>query len=102
MDPDCIRIQQQAGSGFNKISGSRSLLSENGYEILNQTIKKKLKKGDYLDFSVLYSTCYICRLSNSTLSEDAGIEPMTVATPALAVDALTTRLDPLHCGWDQN
>jgi hypothetical protein len=28
------------------------------------------------------------------MSEDAGIEPMTVATPALAVkDALTTRLD---------
>ncbi len=29
--------------------------------------------------------CFICRLSGSTVSEDAGIEPRTVATFALAV-----------------
>jgi hypothetical protein len=29
--------------------------------------------------------CFICRPSDSTVSEDAGIEPRTVATSALAV-----------------
>jgi hypothetical protein len=29
--------------------------------------------------------CFICRLSDPTVSEDAGIDPRTVATPALAV-----------------
>jgi hypothetical protein len=29
--------------------------------------------------------CFICRPSNSTVSEDAGIEPRTVATTTLAV-----------------
>ncbi len=29
--------------------------------------------------------CFICRPSDSTVSEDAGIEPRTVAIPALAV-----------------
>jgi hypothetical protein len=29
--------------------------------------------------------CFICRPSDSILSEDAGIEPRTVATSALAV-----------------
>jgi hypothetical protein len=29
--------------------------------------------------------CFICRTSDSTVAEDAGIEPRTVATTALAV-----------------
>ncbi len=29
--------------------------------------------------------CFICSPSNSTVSEDAGIEPRTIATSALAV-----------------
>jgi hypothetical protein len=35
----------------------------------------------------MYDTqhCFICRPSDSTVSEDAGIEPRTVATTALAV-----------------
>jgi hypothetical protein len=42
--------------------------------------------------------CFICRLSDSTVSEDAGIEPRTVATAALAVrrtrrDLINARLD---------
>ena len=39
--------------------------------------------------------CFICRPSDSIVSVDAGIEPRTVATLALAVrsDSLTTRLD---------
>jgi hypothetical protein len=40
-------------------------------------------------FYVRYSNCFICRPSGSTVSEDAGIEPKTVAT-------LTTRLDLIH------
>jgi hypothetical protein len=46
-----------------------------------------------LIFYVLYSTvycihtvfCFICRPSYSTVSEDAKIEPKTVATSALAI-----------------
>ncbi len=34
--------------------------------------------------------CFICRPSDSTVSEDDGIEPRTVATSAFA---LTTRFD---------
>jgi hypothetical protein len=47
--------------------------------------------------------CFICRLSDSTVSEDAGIKPRTVATLALAVlcsnhSAIlsTIRLDLIH------
>jgi hypothetical protein len=40
--------------------------------------------------------CFICRPSDSTVSDVAGIEPRTVATSALAVSALTTRLDLIH------
>jgi hypothetical protein len=36
--------------------------------------------------------CFICRPSNSTVSEDAGIEPRTVATLAL------TDAHPHNCG----
>jgi hypothetical protein len=41
--------------------------------------------------------CFICCPSDSTVSEDAGIEPRTVKTTALAARrALTTRLDIIH------
>ncbi len=47
-----------------------------------------IKQGDF--FGVFLSMyfiqhCCICRPSDSTVSEDAGIEPRTVATSALAV-----------------
>jgi hypothetical protein len=51
-------------------------------------------KGDFLDFLFyMYDIqhCLICRPSNSSVSEDAGIEPRTVATTAL-----TTRLELIH------
>ena len=56
------------------------------------TVKTKLPllhpvfKGGFFgffQFSIQHSL--ICRSSDSTVSEDAGIEPMTVATSALAV-----------------
>jgi hypothetical protein len=37
--------------------------------------------------------CFFCRPSDSTVSEDAGIEPRTVATLALTVESLATRVD---------
>jgi hypothetical protein len=44
--------------------------------------------------------CFICRPSNFTVSEDAGIEPRTVATKLRLrhglSDALTARLDLIH------
>jgi hypothetical protein len=42
-------------------------------------------KGDFMDFFLfMYDIqhCFICRPSDSTVSEDAGIEPRTVATTA--------------------
>jgi len=39
--------------------------------------------------------CFICRPSDSTVSEEAGIDPGTVENLALA-DALNTRLDFFH------
>jgi hypothetical protein len=39
---------------------------------------------------------FICRPSHSIVSEDAGIEPRTVATTALAVKRSTIRLDLIH------
>ncbi len=38
-----------------------------------------------LTLMYLIQHCFICRPSDSTVSEDAGIEPRTVATFALAV-----------------
>ncbi len=43
------------------------------------------KPGDFLVFMYFIQHCYICRPSDSTVSEDAGIEPRTVVTLALAV-----------------
>ncbi len=44
-------------------------------------------QGDLLDFLSMYfiQHCFICRPSDSLVSADAGIEPRTVATSALAV-----------------
>ncbi len=42
-------------------------------------------QGDFWIFLCFIQHCFICRPSDSTVSEDAGIEPWTVATSALAV-----------------
>jgi hypothetical protein len=49
--------------------------------------------GDFLFFAYYIQHCFICRPSDSTVPTDAGIEPRTFATGALASDSLTTRLD---------
>ncbi len=50
-------------------------------------LRNKLKGGFFGFFLFLYDIqhCFICRPSDSTASEDAGIEPRTVATTALTV-----------------
>ncbi len=59
-------------------------------------------KGGFLDFfSFMYDIkhCFICRPSDSTVSEDAGIEPRAVGITALTVrrlDLIHTRLDLIH------
>jgi hypothetical protein len=51
--------------------------------------RETLKQGDFWIFLCMYryfiQHCFIGRPSESTVSEDAGIEPRTVATSALAV-----------------
>jgi hypothetical protein len=44
---------------------------------------------DFLSSMYCIQHCFICRPTDSTVSEDAVIEPRTVVTS----DALTTRLD---------
>ncbi len=46
-----------------------------------------IKQGDFDFFSPMYCIqhCFVCRPSDSTVSENAGIEPRTVATSARAV-----------------
>ncbi len=46
------------------------------------------KQGDFLVFMYVIQQCIICRTSNSTVSEDAGIEPRTLVTSAGQPDAL--------------
>jgi hypothetical protein len=53
-------------------------------------IKGEIFLDLFFFFIVAIQHFFICRPSNSTVSEDAGIEPKTVAT--FALDALTTRL----------
>ncbi len=52
------------------------------------------KQWDFLNFFMYcIQHCFICRPSDSTVSEDAGIEPRTVAASAhWQSDPLTTRL----------
>ncbi len=74
---------------------------------------EKLLQGDFFYDDIQH--CFICRLSDSTVSEDAGIEPRTVATMALAVkrsihsarshlhnwlDLIHNRLDLIHTRLD--
>ncbi len=40
--------------------------------------------------------CFICRPSDSTASEDAGIEPRTVVTTALTVKRSNHSLNLIH------
>jgi hypothetical protein len=44
-------------------------------------------------FKYVIQHCCICRPTDSTVSEDAGIEPRTVATLALTARRLITWLD---------
>ncbi len=50
---------------------------------MNESVRGDYKRGIF--FSVYcIQHCFFCRPSDSTVSEDAGIEPRTVATSALA------------------
>jgi hypothetical protein len=52
-------------------------------------------KGGFFQYFIQH--CFICRPSDSTMPENAGIEPRIVATSALAVRrSITTRLDLIH------
>ncbi len=59
-------------------------------------------KGDFLGFFHYFIPhCFIHRPSDSTVSEDAGIEPMTVATLALDVRRSNhSGRSKLHNSWE--
>jgi hypothetical protein len=54
---------------------------------MNRSVHRLNMELDLQSFYIRYDIqhCFICRPSDSTVSEDAGIEPRTVATTALAV-----------------
>ncbi len=77
------------------------------YSLLPEHVRIFFFTGDFLIFFLfMYNIqhCFICRPSDSTVSEDAGIELRTVATTALAVRRSDhsarshpqTRLDLIH------
>ncbi len=50
----------------------------------NEIILKYFLGGFFIFFSYYIQHCFICRPSDSTVPADAGIEPRTFATGALA------------------
>ncbi len=58
-----------------------------GFSTSKIFLKKKQDKANLTGgfFWIFIQHCFICRPSDSTVSEDAGIKPRTVATLALAV-----------------
>jgi hypothetical protein len=56
-----------------------------GMATMTFTISYYFLGGFIFSFSYCIQHCFICRPSDSTVPTDAGIEPRTVATSALAV-----------------
>ncbi len=64
----------------------RSLVRPPGVRWPQDSVRGDNNRGIFWIFSVYcIQHCFICRPSDSTVTEDAGIEPRTVATSALAV-----------------
>ncbi len=62
-------------------------------KIIRRRHADQIKTGGFRTFQYFILHCFTCRPTDSTVSEDAGIELRTVdATLAKASDALTTRL----------
>jgi hypothetical protein len=61
---------------------------------LSSSMTSKFRFG--LDFMFFIQHCFIWRPSNSTVSEDAGIEQWTVVIWQWQSDALPTLLDLIH------
>ncbi len=104
--PDqCVSTQdriQARGSCYQKTDMIRRNLSQ--HFLLhcksNLAINAKAKSAKIFIYSFLQyfiELCFICRPSDSTVSEDAGVEPRTVATKAMAIRCFYhTRLELIH------
>jgi hypothetical protein len=54
--------------------------------VWNPDLLLSFNRGIFLEFFMYFiQNCFICRSSDSIVLEDAGIEPRTVATLALAI-----------------
>jgi hypothetical protein len=64
------------------------------------TLEEFKQTGGVFRFFAMYRIqhCVNCRRSDFTVPEDAGIEPRTVATSALAVRRSNTRLELIPIG----
>jgi hypothetical protein len=83
-DPDPAHI--------NKPKKFRKILISTGLGLLNDLLSlrtdvnaptERSKQEDFFFLMYVIQHCFICRLSDSSVSEDAGIEPRTISTLAL-------------------
>ncbi len=56
-------------------------------------------KGDFLDFFFLYDIqhCFLCHPSDSTVSEDAGIEPSEVKQNKISSMSFIVQYGTIYC-----
>jgi len=83
-----LQCMNDREASFLAVPGHGSMTSPS-LSFNNKKKEKTVIKGGFswiFSFYVRYSTlCFICRPSDFTVSEDAGIEPRTVPTTAVAV-----------------
>jgi hypothetical protein len=89
------RTAPESARKENSAATSRSFRSSFAKAIAFTALSRASAVNTRIFFYVLYSTLlHLPLLRDSTVSDDSGIEPRTVATSALAVrEALTTKLD---------
>jgi hypothetical protein len=91
------RTTTRTGSSSGRSSAGCSPASRRGEPPPNHHnyVNRRTSLGFFM--YVLNQHCFVCRPSDSIVSEDVGIEPRTLATSVLAVrDALATRLHHHH------
>ncbi len=69
---------------------------ESRYESVSVSILNNYKRGTFFIFPLYIQHCFIGQPPDSTVSEDAGMEPRTIDTLHCQPDAVNTRLDLIY------
>ncbi len=78
-----------------KINWSTSRWSTNTYDEIKLHPSRLITGGFFFKVPYFIQLCFICRPSDSNVSEDAGIEPKRLQLSHWQSDALTIRLDAI-------